>query len=62
MCGIDFILNVVLDEHKQIVHVVSGHPISAHRQGCNLLTSYTVKKLMGERTLFWYLKVAHRKT
>jgi nickel-dependent lactate racemase len=37
LCCIDFILNVILDEHKRIVHVVSGHPISAHRQGCRFI-------------------------
>jgi nickel-dependent lactate racemase len=47
MCGIDFILNVVLDEHKQIVHVVSGHPISAHRQGCKFIDKLYSKKIDG---------------
>ena len=31
MVGIDYILNVVLDEHKQILHAVAGHPVQAHR-------------------------------
>lgn len=34
---IDFIVNVVLDENKQIVRAVAGHYIKAHRQGCAFL-------------------------
>lgn len=34
---VDFIVNVVLDEKKQIVHAVAGHPIAAHREGCAYL-------------------------
>ncbi|MCL2497392.1 MAG: nickel-dependent lactate racemase [Symbiobacteriaceae bacterium] len=34
---LDFILNVVLDETKQIVHAVAGDPIAAHRAGCALV-------------------------
>ncbi len=36
-CPIDFILNVVLDAHKEIVYAVAGHYIEAHRQGCRFL-------------------------
>ena len=32
-----FIVNVVLDEHKQIRHCVAGDVIEAHRAGCKLL-------------------------
>ncbi len=35
----DFILNVVLDEHKKIVHCVAGDVILAHREGCKYLDS-----------------------
>lgn len=31
--GIDFILNVVLDERKNIVHAVAGHYVEAQREG-----------------------------
>ncbi len=31
--GIDFILNVVLNEKKEIVRAVAGHPFLAHREG-----------------------------
>ncbi len=34
---IDFILNAVLNESKQVVGVVAGDPISAHRAGCQLV-------------------------
>jgi nickel-dependent lactate racemase len=34
---IDFILNVVLDEKKNIMKAVAGHHILAHREGCRFL-------------------------
>jgi len=37
ICGIHFILNVVLDEHKHIVHAVAGDVTKAHRAGCAYL-------------------------
>lgn len=37
ICGIDFIVNVVLDEHKKIVFAVAGDMIRAHRVGCAYL-------------------------
>lgn len=37
ICPIHFIVNVVLDEHKHIVHAVAGHPVTAHRAGCAYL-------------------------
>lgn len=36
-CPLDFIVNVVLDEHKEIIHAVTGHFIEAHRAGCKFL-------------------------
>lgn len=33
-CSLDFILNVVLNERKTVVHAVAGHFIEAHRAGC----------------------------
>lgn len=36
-CRIDFIVNVVLNEKKEIIHCVSGHYIQAHRAGCAFL-------------------------
>ena len=37
MVGVDFILNVVLDEHKQIIHASAGDVTQAHREGCAFL-------------------------
>ena len=37
ICPVDFILNVVLDEHKHIVHAVAGDVVKAHREGCKIL-------------------------
>ena len=34
ICGIDYIVNVVLDEHKQIIKAVAGDVTAAHRAGC----------------------------
>ena len=33
LIGVDFILNVVLDEQKRIVRAVAGHYLEAHREG-----------------------------
>jgi len=47
--GLAFILNVVLDEEKRIVHAVSGHFDKAHRQGCTWLDRYVrVRKYTGD--------------
>lgn len=48
ICGADFILNVVLDEHKRIVRAVAGHPIFAHRAGCAFLDRMYAKTLPRE--------------
>lgn len=37
MLGIDYILNVVLDEHKKIVKALAGDSVKAHRVGCAFL-------------------------
>lgn len=37
ICGIDFILNVVLDDRKRIARAFAGDPITAHRQGCRAI-------------------------
>lgn len=37
ICGIDYIVNVVLDEHKKIVYAVAGDRIKAHRDACAYL-------------------------
>lgn len=44
LLGIDFILNVVLDEHKNIIKAVAGDSVLAHREGCAFLDKlYSVR-------------------
>ena len=45
ICGVDFILNVVLDEHKHILKAVAGDPVLAHREGCRFLDTIYLKQL-----------------
>lgn len=45
MCGVDFILNVVLDEHKEIIKAVAGDATLAHREGCRFLDRLYLKEL-----------------
>ena len=37
-CHLDYIVNVVLDEHKEIVYAVAGDVTKAHRVGCAYLS------------------------
>ncbi len=37
ICGVDYIVNVVLDEHRKIVYAVAGDAVLAHRAGCEYL-------------------------
>lgn len=37
ICGVDYIVNAVLDEHKNIVYAVAGDVTEAHRDGCRYL-------------------------
>ena len=45
MVGIDFIVNVVLSEHKEILRAVAGDPTLAHRAGCAFLDTLYRKEL-----------------
>lgn len=45
ICGIDFIVNVVLSEHKEILKAVAGDPVKAHRAGCSFLDTLYLKEL-----------------
>ena len=47
MVGVDFIVNVVLDEHKQIVRAVAGDIVEAHREGCRYLDKLYGKPIAG---------------
>jgi lactate racemase len=43
ICGVDFILNVVLTEHKEILRAFAGDVVSSHRAGCAFIdTLYRV--------------------
>jgi len=43
-CPVDFIVNVVLDEHKAVLKAFAGDCIQAHREGCAFLdTLYKVE-------------------
>ena len=45
LMGIDFILNVVLDEHKKIIKAVAGNAVYAHREGCAFLDELYLKRI-----------------
>ena len=45
MVGVDFILNVVLSEHKEILKAVAGDVTKAHRAGCAFLDTLYRKEL-----------------
>lgn len=45
ICGVDFILNVVLDEHKEIIRAVAGDVKEAHRAGCAFLDTLYLKRI-----------------
>jgi nickel-dependent lactate racemase len=36
MAGLNFIINVLLDDNHRITHVVAGHPVEAHEEGCRI--------------------------
>ncbi len=44
-CPLDFIVNVVLDEHKNIIYCASGDYIKAHRAGCEFLDGLYRKEI-----------------
>ena len=46
ICGIDYIVNVVLDEHKQIIKAVAGDVTAAHRAGCAFLDTLYRKEIV----------------
>lgn len=44
-CSIDYIINVILDEKKEIVYAVAGDFIKAHRRGCKELDGIYAKPI-----------------
>lgn len=45
ICGVDYIVNVVLDEHKNIIFAVAGDVTRAHRAGCRFLDKLYRKEI-----------------
>ena len=45
ICGVDYIVNVVLSEHKEIVFAVAGDLTAAHRVGCEYLNRLYLKPI-----------------
>ena len=45
MVGVDFIVNVVLDAHKEIIRAVAGDVTAAHRAGCAFLDTLYRKEI-----------------
>jgi len=45
LAGADFVVNVTLDTRKRVTGVFSGHPVDAHRQGCDFLSKHCVREL-----------------
>lgn len=45
LCGVDFILNVVLGEHKEILRAAAGDVTAAHRALCAFLDTLYLKEL-----------------
>jgi nickel-dependent lactate racemase len=46
ICGIDYIINVVLDEKKKIIKAVAGDSVKAHREACTFLDRLYKKVLL----------------
>lgn len=44
-CELHYIVNVILDEDKEIIYAVAGHYIKAHRKGCTFLDSIYLKPI-----------------
>ncbi|QAT49326.1 nickel-dependent lactate racemase [Caproiciproducens sp. NJN-50] len=40
MAHLAYIVNVIIDENKKVVAAFAGDPVTAHRQGCDLLLKY----------------------
>lgn len=45
MLGVDYIVNVVLDEHKEIIRAFAGDVTAAHRAGCTFLDTLYIKPI-----------------
>jgi nickel-dependent lactate racemase len=45
LAGADFVVNVTLDTQKRVTGVFSGHPVTAHLEGCAFLSRHCVREL-----------------
>jgi nickel-dependent lactate racemase len=45
MAGADFIVNVTLNTRKEVTGLFSGHPVTAHLQGCEFLSRHCLCEL-----------------
>ncbi len=45
ICGIDYIVNVVLDEHKHVIYAAAGDKVEAHRAACKFLDKIYKKEI-----------------
>ena len=45
MAGADFIVNVTLNTRKEVTGVFTGHPVTAHLQGCEFLSRHCLCEL-----------------
>ena len=56
ICGIDYIVNVVLDEHKHVIYAAAGDKVEAHRAACKFLDKIYKKRFLKEQISFLFLK------
>lgn len=61
MVGVDFILNVVLGAHREILYAVAGDVTAAHRQGCRFLDQVYGKKLSARADIVLVSQGGHPK-
>ncbi|MGD9214867.1 MAG: nickel-dependent lactate racemase [Desulfobacteraceae bacterium] len=45
VAGVDFIVNVVINKHRELVGVFAGHPVQAHLAGCKMVEQMSVQRL-----------------
>ncbi|MBO1720449.1 nickel-dependent lactate racemase [Extibacter sp. GGCC_0201] len=45
ICGIDYIVNVVLDENKKVIMAAAGDAVKAHREACRFLDGIYRKEI-----------------
>ena len=43
--GADFVVNVTVNKKREVTGIFSGHPVRAHREGCDFLAKHCVHEL-----------------